>query len=191
MRLSGLGGLSSGHTTADRARRFNAQTAGGRMGRSGHNSRSATGFFVHIWRIFPDYLGDYGRRGRFPFKSLLGQGWRLSGSSDVWIGSEREATNPLLAFGFALNDRLTAASHRSRGGTHAWEALRMHTLDAAATLCEDYVRGSIAPGKFADIIALERDPFAVSIDDLRTLKVDFVMSMGREVFKREGAFANG
>ena len=149
-------------------------------------------FLYTFGEYFPDYLGDYGRRGRFPFKSLLGQGWRLSGSSDVWIGSEREATNPLFSVWCCLKRQTYSGGFIDpEEAVTLAEALRMHTLDAAATLCEDDVRGSIAPGKFADIIALERDPFAVSIDDLRTLKVDFVMSMGREVFKREGAFANG
>lgn len=149
-------------------------------------------FLYTFGEYFPDYLGDYGRRGRFPFKSLLGQGWRLSGSSDVWIGSEREATNPLFSVWCCLKRQTYSGGFIDpEEAVTLAEALRMHTLDAAATLCEDDVRGSIAPGKFADIIALARDPFAVSIDDLRTLKVDYVMSMGREVFKREGAFANG
>jgi predicted amidohydrolase YtcJ len=58
-------------------------------------------FIYTFGEYFPDYLGDTGRIGRFPFKDLIAQGWRLSGSSDVWIGSEREATIPSSVSGAA------------------------------------------------------------------------------------------
>ena len=141
-------------------------------------------FLYTFGEYFPDYLGDYGRLGRFPFKTLLSGGWRLSGSSDVWIGSEREATNPLFSIWCCLKRQTyTGAFIDPQEAITLEQALRMHTIDAAAALGEDDVRGSIAPGKFADIIALERDPFDVQVDELRTLKVDYVMSMGQEVLK--------
>jgi predicted amidohydrolase YtcJ len=145
-------------------------------------------FLYTFGEYFPDYLGDYGREGRFPFKTLIEGGWRLSGSSDVWIGSEREATNPLFSVWCCLKRQTYTGNFIDTHEALTLEqALKMHTLDAAAALGEDDVRGSIAPGKYADIIALERDPFTVGVDELRTLKVDYVMSMGREVFKRSGA----
>ncbi|MBN9246633.1 MAG: amidohydrolase family protein, partial [Hyphomicrobium sp.] len=52
-------------------------------------------FLYTFGEYFPDYLGDYGKLGRFSFATLMKQGWRLSGSSDVWVGSESGATNPL------------------------------------------------------------------------------------------------
>jgi predicted amidohydrolase YtcJ len=145
-------------------------------------------FLYTFGEYFPDYLGDYGREGRFPFRTLLSEGWRLSGSSDVWIGSEREATNPLFSIWCCLKRQTYAGGYIDpEEAITLDQAMRMHTLDAAAALGEDDVRGSIAPGKFADIIALECDPFAVSVDELRTMKVDYVMSMGREVFRRDDA----
>jgi predicted amidohydrolase YtcJ len=145
-------------------------------------------FLYTFGEYFPDYLGDYGLKGRFPFKTLLKEGWRLSGSSDVWIGSEREATNPLFSIWCCLKRQTYAGGFIDpHEAISLDQALRMHTIDAAAAMGEEDVRGSIAPGKFADIVALERDPFSVDVDALRTLKVDYVMSMGREVFQREGA----
>jgi len=136
--------------------------------------------------FFPDYMGEYGSRGRFPFKTLMRDGWRLGGSSDVYIGSEREATNPLFniwccmkreSYSGQLIDPHEALSFE--------EALQMHTLDAAASMGEDDVRGSLAPGKYADIIALDLDPLSVPVDAIRKLSVDFVMSLGR-VIRRPG-----
>lgn len=139
-------------------------------------------FIYTFGEYFEDYLGEYGTRGRFPFKSLLDQGWRLSGSSDVWIGSEREATNPFFSIWCCLKRQTYSGSFIDPHEAITLEqALRMHTLDAALTMGEDDVRGSIAPGKYADIIALDRDPFTVDVDELRAIKVDYVMSLGRTV----------
>lgn len=137
-------------------------------------------FIYTFGDYFPDYLGEIGRQGRFPFRTLIEEGWRLSGSSDVWIGSEREATNPLFSVWCCVKRQ--GYSGDIIDGHEALtveQALRLHTLDAAATLGEDDIRGSIAPGKIADIIALDRDPTQVPVDDLRRLKVEFVMSQGK------------
>jgi predicted amidohydrolase YtcJ len=187
----GLGGSASGHTRLriEHAGNFLPQKrTADAWAEAGIIPVPQPVFLYTFGEYFPDYLGDYGRQGRFPFKTLLANGWRLPGSSDVWIGSEREATNPLFSIWCCLKRQTYAGSFiDSQEAITLDQALRMHTLDAAAVLGEDDVRGSIAPGKFADIIALECDPFDLVVDELRTMKVDYVMSMGREVFRRDGA----
>lgn len=137
-------------------------------------------FIYTFGEYFPDYLGEFGAKGRFPFKSLLAQGWRLNASSDVWVGSEREATNPLFSIWCCLKRQTYSGSFIDPNQALTLDqALRMHTIDAAATLGEEDVKGSLAPGKFADIIALDKDPYAVSVDEIRRLKVDFVASRGK------------
>jgi len=143
-------------------------------------------FLYTFGEYFPDYLGEYGSRGRFPFKSLLARGWHLSGSSDVWVGSEREATNPFFSIWCCLKRQTYS------GGTidpdeaiTLDQALRMHTIDAAATMGEADERGSIAPGKVADLIALDRDPRDVSVDEFRSIKVDHVMARGKWVLGQQ------
>jgi predicted amidohydrolase YtcJ len=139
-------------------------------------------FLYTFGEYFPDYLGEFGAKGRFPFKSLLAQGWRLNASSDVWVGSEREATNPFFSIWCCLKRQTYSGNFIDEHEALTMDqALRMHTLDAAAALGEDDVKGSLAPGKYADLIALEKDPYVVSVDEIRTMKVDFVMSLGRTV----------
>jgi predicted amidohydrolase YtcJ len=142
-------------------------------------------FLYTFGEYFPDYLGDYGKLGRFSFSTLIKQGWRLSGSSDVWVGSEASATNPLFSVWCCLKRQ--AYSGTILDGDEAIsldQALRFHTIDAAAVMNEDDVRGSLAPGKFADIIILDRDPHAVAVDDLLNIKVDFVFKNGKRVWAR-------
>ncbi|HBT67983.1 MAG TPA: hypothetical protein DEB63_06730 [Agrobacterium sp.] len=142
-------------------------------------------FLYTFGEYFPDYLGDYGAIGRFPFRSLLDQGWRLSGSSDVWIGSERSATNPFFGIWCCVKRQTYAGNFIDKHEAVTLdEALRMHTIDAAYVMGEEDEKGSITPGKVADIIAVPCDPHAVDIDVLRDLKPDFVMARGRVLIRR-------
>ena len=142
-------------------------------------------FIYTFGEYFADYLGDFGRRGLFPFRDLLDQGWRLNASSDVWVGSEPEATNPFFSIWCSLKRQAwSGALLAPEQAITLEEALRMHTIDGAATLGEADMRGSLAPGKYADIQAPNVDPFAVSVDDLRRIEADFVMARGRCVLNR-------
>lgn len=142
-------------------------------------------FIYTFGEYFADYLGEFGRKGLFPFRSLISQGWRLNGSSDVWVGSEREATNPWFSIWCCLKRQAYSGSVLE--GSEAItldEALRMHTLDSAAVLGEADVRGSLAPGKYADVIAPTFDPYTVPVDELRHMTVDFVMARGRSIINK-------
>lgn len=182
-RLLELGGATSGKT------RMRIEHAGNLMprtetmdwwARAGIIPVPQPVFLYTFGEYFEDYLGDFGKEGRFQFKSLMAQGWRLNASSDVWIGSEPEATNPMFSIWCCIKRQTYSGSYIDQDESISLQdALRMHTLDSAAALGEDDVRGSLAPGKIADIIALERDPFEISVDELRSLKVDFVMASGR------------
>ncbi|MEM9531563.1 MAG: amidohydrolase [Pseudomonadota bacterium] len=65
------------------------------------------------------------------------------------------------------------------------EALRIYTLEGARALRKAEVTGSLEPGKLADFLVLEEDPFAVPItrvSEIRPLETWFA---GRRVFQRE------
>jgi predicted amidohydrolase YtcJ len=137
-------------------------------------------FIYTFGEYFPDYLGEYGLRGRFPFRTLLDRGWRLSGSSDVWIGSEREATNPFFSIWCCMKRQTYSGNFIDPDEAITFdEALRMHTIDAAATMGEEDEKGSITPGKIADIIAINGDPRRMPVDEIRSLRPTYVMARGR------------
>jgi predicted amidohydrolase YtcJ len=142
-------------------------------------------FLYTFGDFFPTYLGEYGTRGRFPFRRLLDEGWAITGSSDVWIGAEDRATNPFFSIWNCLRresffGEILDASERIT----LTEALRMHTINGAHTLGEGDRYGSLEVGKKADVIVLDRDPFACTEDELMDVRVDEVYLGGRLVHER-------
>jgi len=139
-------------------------------------------FLYTFGDFFPDYLGEVGRRGRFPLRSLFEQQWPITSSSDVWVGSEPEATNPLFGVWCAMARRSFFGSHIDEAEAISIEqALAMVTTNAALVLGEETERGSLAPGKRADFVVLDRDPTRVPVDDLPAIPVHDVVINSRSV----------
>jgi predicted amidohydrolase YtcJ len=51
-------------------------------------------------------------------------------------------------------------------------------------MSEDDVKGSLEPGKLADLAVLERDPHTAATNDLRRLRVDMTLLGGEILFDR-------
>jgi len=58
------------------------------------------------------------------------------------------------------------------------EALNAMTAQGAYASCAEKAVGTLAPGKFADAIALSHDPYAVAPETLKDLRVDLTMVGG-------------
>ena len=55
------------------------------------------------------------------------------------------------------------------------EALRLWTINGAASTAEQSLKGSLEKGKFADLVVLDRDYFSVPDDQLR--KIESLMTI--------------
>jgi predicted amidohydrolase YtcJ len=147
-------------------------------------------FLYTFGDYFGDYLGEYGTRGRFQFADLLRDGWPLTGSSDVWVGSERDATNPLFSVWCCVRrqtyDEQLIDPDQAISVT---DALRMHTATAAFVLGEIDRKGTIEAGKLADLVVLDRDPRTAATDDIPAIGVHRVFLGGEQVLAPAGAGA--
>lgn len=65
-----------------------------------------------------------------------------------------------------------------------YDALRMHTVGGAYALGEERSRGTLAAGKLADLIALDRNPLTTDPDALTGIAVDEVVLGGELVYSR-------
>ncbi|WP_231750700.1 amidohydrolase family protein [Mycobacterium sp. NAZ190054] len=142
-------------------------------------------FIYNFAEFLPEYVGDYSRERQFPLRRMLADGWPVSGSSDVWVGSEIGQTNPFLSIASAVRRR----TFHDLGlgpdeGVGVAEALRMHTVGGAYALGEEQTRGTLEAGKFADVIALDRNPLATPADELLGIRVDDVFVAGERVHSR-------
>jgi predicted amidohydrolase YtcJ len=130
-------------------------------------------------------LGDRAHRLQ-PLRAELDDGVRVVLSSDAFVASYR----PLDTIVAAVERRTMAGT--PIGGDQALtaaEAILAHTIEAArATGMEDLV-GSIEPGKLADFVVLDGDPFTADRGGLRAVGVHRTIQGGRTVWPAEAAGA--
>jgi predicted amidohydrolase YtcJ len=136
----------------------------------------------------PMLLGDAGTKGRLPLRTMIEDGIVPVASTDVGLGAEEEQSNPL----FSIWECTARRSYWGRvieeeESIGFAQALRLHTLEAARALGIDDKVGSVEPGKYADLVVLDRDPRRVPVDELRQIQVDSVYLAGREVHHRDGS----
>jgi predicted amidohydrolase YtcJ len=144
--------------------------------------------FNFIADFVPLLLGDAGTTGRLPLRDMLDDGMAPAASSDVGPGAEDEQSSPL----FSIWECMARQSYWGRTidaeqSISFAEALRLHTIEAARALGMDDRVGTLEPGKYGDMVVLDRDPRTVPLDQLRSVRVDTVYLGGRQVFSRDDA----
>jgi predicted amidohydrolase YtcJ len=115
----------------------------------------------------------------YPIKTLMENGVAVAGSSDCPI----VPPNPLIGIGAAVS-RLSkkGAPVLESEGISPLEALKIYTLNAAMAGFEENVRGSITPGKVADMVVLSDDPTTSA--QLSEIKVEKTILGGRIAWEK-------
>jgi predicted amidohydrolase YtcJ len=86
----------------------------------------------------------------------------------------------------------TAVNRISRGGVIVGpgqrvkpiEALKAITINAAYQYSEQSSKGSIEPGKLADLVILSGNPLTVQPDNIKDIKVVETIKEGKSIYKR-------
>lgn len=142
-------------------------------------------FIYNFAEFIPEYVGAYAHDHQFPLRRMVDDSWPISGSSDVWVGSEIGQTNPFLSIASSVRRR-TFHGHELDAAQRLTvdEALRMHTLGGAYALGEEHTRGTLTAGKYADLIALDRSPLETAVEEFCDITVDEVFLAGEPVYSR-------
>ncbi|MDQ3805455.1 MAG: amidohydrolase [Acidobacteriota bacterium] len=128
-------------------------------------------------------IGRERARGTYAFRSLLDAGATLAFGSDWTVAP----LDPLLGV-YAAVTRRTLDGKNPTGWVPEQkitveEAVRAYTLGSAYAEFADHVKGSIAPGKLADLVILTQDIFRVDPVEIEKARVRMTIMDGRIVYE--------
>jgi predicted amidohydrolase YtcJ len=139
---------------------------------------------VFFWDFGDGYLRDYGRRTEMQFasRSWIDQGVIAAASSD----SPVTTPDPMRGIHAAI-------TRRSRGGCVVGsnqrvtlrEALRMHTINGAYASLEEGIKGSLEPGKLADLTVLSEPLHDLDVEAIPDVEAILTVVGGQVVFERD------
>lgn len=129
------------------------------------------------------YIADDAYRGMYPAKSLLDNGAEIAGASDWPVSTP----DPMKAIYQAVTRKgelgVLGADQRVDRETMFYA----YTRNAAQAIGLDKQIGTLAPGKQADMVVLDRDVFTVPDEQLGEARVLHTLFEGREVYRADDA----
>ena len=131
--------------------------------------------YVYFHGDVMHFYGEERTRNMFPMRSFLDAGLRPADSSDytaspsnpmMWLRSQLTRTD-MKGNVWGANQRITLP-----------EAIRCGTVNGAYAAFEEDLKGSIQPGKLADLVVLAQDPFKTDPSELLKIQVERTMVGG-------------
>lgn len=130
-----------------------------------------------------DYLGDRAQN-LFSLKSLLNAGIKFPITSDS-TGTQPEAANPLWGIWCAVaRETYNGKKLCPQEGVTIIDAIRMYTINAAYAGFEENIKGSIEPGKLADMIVLSDNILKVPVEKILEIEVEMTIINGKIVYEK-------
>jgi len=112
---------------------------------------------------------------------------RVQDSGIVWgLGSDATAVttaNPFYTLSFAVTGRMLGGRRVNRQSVSREQALIAHTRSNALFVFQESNLGSIAPGKYADLLVLDRDYFTVPAAQIKDIRPALTMVGGTIVYQ--------
>ncbi|MEX2283899.1 MAG: amidohydrolase [Gemmatimonadota bacterium] len=118
----------------------------------------------------------------YPFRELIKTGAIITNGTDVPV----EPINPIASFYSAVSRKTKAGSvFVPEQKMTREEALRAYTINGAYAAFEENQKGSLTPGKLADVIVLSKDIMTVPEDEIPTAVVDLTIVGGKVKYRRQ------
>ncbi len=130
-------------------------------------------------------VGPERAKGAYVWASLLKTGVRIAGGSDFPV----ESHDPFLGLYAAITRQNEQGEPAGGWMPHERmtreEALRSFTIDAAYAAFEEDLKGSLAPGKYADFIVIDRDVMTCEPKEILGTKVLRTVIAGETVYEAD------
>jgi len=122
------------------------------------------------------------KEGAYAWRKLIDSGAIVSNGTDAPV----EDVDPIANFHALVTRRMKngEAFHPGQRMTRE-EALRAYTLNAAYAAFEENSKGSLTPGKLADIVILSRDIMTVPEDEILKTEVVTTIVGGKIVYEKQ------
>lgn len=139
------------------------------------------GFFNENAEIYVKYYGDRVNR-MFPLRSYLDNGITAALGSD----SPVIEADPMIGLYGALTraDKCSGIVAGKDQRIGIMDAIRMYTYNGAYASLEEKIKGSIEPGKLADLVILSGNILDTPVEELKSLKADMTVIDGQIVYER-------
>ncbi len=134
-------------------------------------------------------LGERRMKWFEPLKSSFDNGLVIAGGSDQMVGLDSIRStnpwNPWLGMWVALTRQTEQGGVLNPSECLTREqAIRFYTVNGAKLNFDEHKKGSLEPGKFADLIMVDRDLLRCPVDDVRGTKVILTMVNGKIVWEQ-------
>ncbi|MBS7619641.1 amidohydrolase [Candidatus Bathyarchaeota archaeon] len=133
--------------------------------------------FVGEWSqlggMYEARIGPKRLRQNNPYRAMLDEGVKLS------FGSDCMPFNPIYGIHSAVNHPIKESR------ISLVEAVKGFTLDAAYSAFEEHIKGSIEPGKLADITIFEGDLTKISAEKIKDAKVYMTIVNGKILYCKD------
>ncbi|MBW1811372.1 MAG: amidohydrolase [Deltaproteobacteria bacterium] len=122
------------------------------------------------------------RQGAYVWQKLIKSGAVVSNGTDTPV----EDVNPIANFYSAVTRKMkTGAAFFAEQRMSRAEALRSLTLNAAYAAFEEEIKGSLTPGKLADIVILSQDLMTVAENEIEKTQVLYTILGGKVVYEKK------
>lgn len=160
-----------------------------RMGDLGVYADAQPAWFYKDADAMKKILGEERIETFHPYRSLMDAGVVVNGGSDHMVKWDANASinpyNPFLAM-WAVITRTTQRNTvimPSEALTRE-EALKMYTINNAYASFEESIKGSIEPGKLADVVILSNDLLDCPVNQIKDIKAELTMVGGKIVYSK-------
>ena len=170
---------------------FQSPEAIERMRKMGILADTQSQWLYHDGPALEKVFGKSGMRYFFPLRSYLNAGIMVAAGSDHMIGHDKNrAVNPYNPF---LSMWIEIARKTDRGDvlvpeeriTRA-EALKTHTIWGAYMQFAEKSKGSIEPGKLADLVVIDRDFLTCPEDQIKDIQPTMTIIDGKVAYRAAG-----